>query len=124
VTGSTGDRVTGSGGDPMTGSGGDPAAGSAGAAVADRLRQILAELTGDPEVLGIPAETALLGAGLGLGSLAGTLLLRRIRLDFGVDVADEDLNLDCMATLGTLAAFIEQRAPGDGRPPGLPIDHG
>jgi hypothetical protein len=29
-----------------------------------------------------------------------------------VDVAGEDLNLDCLATLGTLAAFIAERAAG------------
>jgi acyl carrier protein len=86
--------------------------------VADELRQILAEVTGNPEVLGIPAATALLGGGVGLDSLGGTLLLRRIRLAFGVDVAGQDLNLDCMATLGTLAAFIEQQAPAERRPPG------
>jgi acyl carrier protein len=28
---------------------------------------------------------------------------------FGVDVADEDLNLDSLATLGTLTAFLEVR---------------
>jgi acyl carrier protein len=104
----------------VTGGAGEPEAGGGGAAVADELRQILAEVTGHPEVLGVPAGTALLGGGVGLDSLGGTLLLRRIRLAFGVDVAGQDLNLDCMATLGTLAAFIEQRAPGDGRPPGPP----
>jgi hypothetical protein len=80
--------------------------------VADELRQILADVTGNPEVLGISPETALFGAGVGLGSLSGTLLLRRVRLRFGVDVAGEDLNLDSLATLQTLAAFIDQRAPG------------
>jgi acyl carrier protein len=85
---------------------------SARPSVADELRQILAEVTGNPEVLGISPGTALFGAGVGLDSLAGTLLLRRVRLAFGVDVAGEDLNLACLATLETLAAFIDQRAPG------------
>jgi acyl carrier protein len=79
--------------------------------VASELRQILAEVTGNPAVLGIPPQTALFGTGVGLDSLAGTLLLRRVRYQFGVDVAGEDLNLDALATLGTLAAFIEDRAP-------------
>ena len=51
----------------------------------------------------------LFGAGVGLDSLTGTLLLREVHRRFGVDVADEDLNLDALATLGTLAAFIEER---------------
>jgi acyl carrier protein len=89
--------------------------------VASELRQILAEVTGNPAVLGISAQTALFGTGVGLDSLAGTLLLRRVRYQFGVDVAGEDLNLDALATLGTLAAFIEDRAPatrpGDSHPP-------
>src|SRR5712691_3275887 len=122
MTGSTAEPAAGgagaaAGGGAAAGAGGAGAAAGGAGAVAGQLRQILAEVTGSPEVLGIPAGTALLGDGLGLGSLAGTLLLRRIRLDFGVDVAGEDLNLDCLATLGTLAAFIEQRAPGDDRPP-------
>lgn len=75
--------------------------------VTDELRQILAEVTGNQRLLGIPPDTELFGAGVGLDSLAGTLLLRRVRQRFGVDVAAEDLNLDSLATLGSLAAFIE-----------------
>jgi acyl carrier protein len=81
-------------------------------AVADELRQILADVAGNPELRGIPSDTALFGAGVGLDSLIGTLLLRQVRHRFGVDVAGEDLNLDSLATLGTLAAFIEERVPG------------
>jgi acyl carrier protein len=84
--------------------------GSARAELTDELRQILADVTGNPEVLGISPATPLFGAGL--DSLAGTLLLRRVWHQFGVDVAGEDLNLDSLATLGTLAAFIDERAPG------------
>lgn len=75
--------------------------------VTDELRQILAEVTGNQRLLGIPPGTELFGAGVGLDSLAGTLLLRRVQQRFGVDVAAEDLNLDSLATLGSLAAFIE-----------------
>jgi acyl carrier protein len=80
----------------------------------DQLRQLLAEVTGLPELAGLPAATPLLGPGLGLGSLAGTLLLRRIRDQFGVDIAAEDLNLDALATLGTLTAYVGERAGGCG----------
>jgi acyl carrier protein len=89
------------------GTGGDRAA-----PVTDDLRAILAALTGRDEMLHLPAGTALFGPEVALDSLTGTLLLREIGRRFGVDVAGEDLNLDSLATLGTLAAFIAaRRAP-------------
>ena len=78
-------------------------------AVADELRAMLAQVTGRPELLGVPDQTRLFGAGVGLDSLAGTLLLRQVQRRYGVDVAAEDLNLDSLETLGTLAAFIAAR---------------
>jgi acyl carrier protein len=80
-----------------------------GGAVADELRAMLAQVTGRPELLSVPAGTPLFGAGVGLDSLAGTLLLCQVQRRFGVDVAAEDLNLDSLETLGTLAAFIAAR---------------
>lgn len=77
--------------------------------VAEDLRELLAELTGRDELRGIPASTRLLGGGVGLDSLSGTLLLRQVQRRYGVDVAAEDLNLDALQTLGTLAAFIADR---------------
>jgi acyl carrier protein len=74
--------------------------------VTDELRQILAEVTGNQRLLSIPPHTELFGTGVNLDSLAGTLLLRRVQQRFGVDVAAEDLNLDSLSTLGSLAAFI------------------
>lgn len=76
---------------------------------ASELRAILATLTGRDELLAIPASTALFGEAVALDSLTGTLLLREIRQRFGVDVAGEDLNLDALATLGTLAEFVAAR---------------
>jgi len=83
------------------------------AAVAAELRQMLAEVAGRPELAGVSAETPLFGGGVGLDSLAGTLLLRQIQRRYGVDVAAEDLNLDALETLGTLAAFIVERLGND-----------
>jgi acyl carrier protein len=80
------------------------------AEVTGQLRQILAALTGDARALSLPPETPLLRDGVGLDSLGGTLLLTRVHGQFGVDVAGEDLNLDSLATLGALAAFITERA--------------
>jgi acyl carrier protein len=79
--------------------------------VMGELRQILAQATGREDLLGLPAQTPLFGAGVGLDSLTGTLLLREVHRRFGVDVAAEDLNLDALATLATLAAFITEHAP-------------
>jgi len=79
------------------------------AQVADQIREILAELTGGQRALGLPADTPLLRDGVSLDSLGATLLLTRIRDRFGVDVADEDLNLDSLSSIGTLAAFVADR---------------
>jgi acyl carrier protein len=83
------------------------------AIIADQLRQVLATATGRPELAALTLDTPLFGDGVGLDSLTGTLLLRQVRQRFGVDVAAEDLNLDALATLGTLVTFVDERAGGD-----------
>lgn len=83
------------------------------AIIADQLRQVLATATGRPELTALTLDTPLFGDGVGLDSLTGTLLLRQVRQRFGVDVAAEDLNLDALATLGTLVTFVDDRARGD-----------
>jgi acyl carrier protein len=79
------------------------------------LREILARVTGREELLRTSAQTPLFGTGVGLDSLTGTLLLREVHRRFGVDVADQDLNLDSLATLGTLAAFLQAARGVTGR---------
>jgi len=79
------------------------------AAVTSELRNLLAELAGDPLPLRAPPETALLRDGIGLDSLAATILLTRIERRYGIDIASEDLNLDSLSTIGTLAAYIAAR---------------
>ena len=74
------------------------------------LRAILAGVTGRAEVAGIAPQTALFGPEVGLDSLTGTLLLAEIQQRFGVDVAADDLNLDSLATLATLATFLAEHA--------------
>jgi acyl carrier protein len=80
--------------------------------ITDELRQVLADVSGRPELAGAPADLPLFGTGIGLDSLTGTLLLREVHRRYGVDVAAEDLNLDALASLATLAAFIESRPAG------------
>jgi acyl carrier protein len=77
--------------------------------VATELRRLLAEVTGRPELVDVPAQTPLFGGGVGLDSLGGTLLLRQIQRRYGVDVAAEDLNLDSLQSLRTLADFVVDR---------------
>jgi acyl carrier protein len=80
--------------------------------ILDELREILAEVTRRPELTEAPANAPLFGTGIGLDSLAGTLLLREVRRRYGVDVAGEDINLDALASLTTLADFIEVHSAG------------
>jgi acyl carrier protein len=78
--------------------------------IVGELREILARATGRQELLDTSDQTPLFGAGVGLDSLSGVMLLREVHRRYGVDVAAEDLNLDALATLGTLAAFIKDRS--------------
>jgi acyl carrier protein len=94
------------------GPGGAASTADAAAAIADEIRRILAAVTGRAEMLDIQDGMPLFGQPVALDSLTGTLLLREIRQRFGVDVAGEDLNLDALATLGSLAAFVGERVAG------------
>jgi acyl carrier protein len=75
--------------------------------VLTELQAILARVTGRDQVVG--TDTALFGPEVSLDSLTGTLLLTEVAQRFGVDVAAEDLSLDSLASLGTLAGFIAAR---------------
>jgi acyl carrier protein len=88
------------------------ATGAGGAAeVLAGLREILTRVTGRDQVAALAPDTPLFRDGAGLDSLTGTLLLLEVRREFGVDVAAEDLNLDSLASLATLAAFITEHPP-------------
>jgi len=91
---------------PARPAGAEPGQGGPAGAITAELRQILAGITGRDELAGLPAAAPLFGDAVALDSLTGTLLLREVQRRFGVDVAGTDLNLDALATLGTLAAFI------------------
>lgn len=76
--------------------------------VGARVRAILARvMERDPsDVAGLPSDTSLFGSGLSLDSFTGLELLTAIRKEFGVDIASEDLNLDSLRTIGTLADYL------------------
>jgi acyl carrier protein len=77
--------------------------------VIEEIRALLVRLTNRPELSAIGPGTPLFGDAVALDSLTGTLLLREITARWGVDVAAEDINLDALATLGTLADFVAER---------------
>jgi acyl carrier protein len=87
------------------------AAGVSAAEVLAGLREILSRVTGRDQAAALVPDTPLFRDGAGLDSLTGTLLLMEVRRQFGVDVAAEDLNLDSLASLATLAAFITEHRP-------------
>ena len=80
------------------------------AGAADAVPAILAEVLGDPAVAGLPPDTPLLAGGLDLDSVTVVRLLAAVRERTGVDVADLDLDLDALTTIGTLTAFVAAHA--------------
>ncbi len=82
--------------------------------VAAGVRALLAEVLewDAAKVADLPGDTGLFGGTLGLTSLTGTRLLARIQQEYGVDVAAEDLTLDSMESIDTLAAFVAAHRSG------------
>lgn len=79
------------------------------AGVPGTLRELVASLTGDTRMLAADDRLPLLAGGAALDSLSAAVLLAEIERRYRIDVAGEDLNLDCLATLGTLTEFITER---------------
>ena len=79
---------------------------------------ILAAVLDDPAVAELPPATPLLSGGLGLDSVTVVRLLAAIRERTGVDVADLDLDLDALATIGTLTDFVAAHGEQSVPPPG------
>jgi acyl carrier protein len=71
------------------------------------VRELLADVLGDPEALTVPPDTPLFGPPLAMTSLTGVELLRRIDDQFGVDIAREDLDLSSLESVGALCEFVE-----------------
>ncbi|MEU0332448.1 phosphopantetheine-binding protein [Streptomyces sp. NPDC006193] len=72
------------------------------------IRWMLADATRAPRarIEELPAETKLFGSEISLSSLAGVTLLSAITDRFGVDVAAQDLSLDCLESIATLVDFV------------------
>ena len=71
------------------------------------IRAILSEILGEPDVLWAPDDTPLFRGGLGLTSIQGAALLQAIKHELHVEVAEIDLALTCLDTVGTLSAFVD-----------------
>ncbi len=77
--------------------------------VTEEILRIAVGIIGRPLPPDLSPDTPMLRDGVGLDSLSATLLLTRVRETFGVDVADEDLNLDSLASIGALTTFVTDR---------------
>ena len=75
------------------------------------VREILADVLGNPEALSVPPDTPLFGPPLAMTSLTGVELLRRIDDQLGVDIAREDLDLKSLESVGALCDFVESARP-------------
>jgi len=64
------------------------------------------------EVAALRDDTPLFGGGLGLDSLTGMRLLAAIWRELGVDVAETDLALDCLESVGTLRRHLAEVLAG------------
>jgi acyl carrier protein len=86
-----------------------------------RVRGMLADALGVPraQVDALPADVDLFAGPLPLTSLGGAQLLASILAEYGLDLADEDLALDCLRTIATLRDSVVAGLR-DRRPPGAP----
>jgi acyl carrier protein len=74
------------------------------------VREILADVLGNPDALTVPPETPLFGPPLAMTSLTGVELLARIDERFGVDIAAEDLELSSLESVGALCDYVRRHA--------------
>ena len=74
------------------------------------VKSILGEvLQLGPRAESLTAETALLGSLPELDSMAVATVIAGIEDRFGVFVEDDELSAETFATVGTLAAFVDQK---------------
>lgn len=78
--------------------------------IIEELRSLLVEVAGRDDLRELPGDAPLLHGPAALDSMSGVRLLRAVHDRYGVDVAAEDLNLDALASLEALAAFVSERA--------------
>jgi len=64
-----------------------------------------------PAGQGLTADSPLLGSLPELDSMAVVTLIGALDEHFGIAIDDDDISASTFATLGSLAAFVEERAP-------------
>jgi len=79
-----------------------------------RLRSIIATITGyEPD--SFSANEPLFRGGLELDSLSGVALILSVEREFGISIADEDLDLESLYSVQTLCRFISDLTREEGR---------
>lgn len=77
------------------------------------VKSILGDALGIGErAAGYDASTPLLGSIPEFDSMAVVTVLTLIEERFDVDIADDEVDADVFATVGTLAAFVESKLAG------------
>jgi len=57
----------------------------------------------------ISSNTPLLGRGIGLDSIEVLALVTAIEKEFNIEIGDDDLTLDLVKNIGTLAEYVLQK---------------
>ena len=76
----------------------------------DEVKTILTDVLGLDPATALSADTPLLGSLPELDSMAVVSLIGALEDHFGIAVDDDDISASTFATLGSLAAFVEQKA--------------
>ena len=77
----------------------------------DQVKTILTDVLGlGASGAALGADTPLLGSLPELDSMAVVSLIGALEEHFGIAIDDDDISASTFATLGSLAAFVEQKA--------------
>lgn len=82
--------------------------------IQERIRGIVAEIAGRP-AKDVEVSEPLFRGGMELSSIQGARILTRIEGELGVSIADEDLDLECVKSIESLARFVETLPAGRGQ---------
>jgi acyl carrier protein len=80
-----------------------------GRVVRERLAAVLERPPAD--LAALPDSTRLFGSELNLDSFSGMTLLAAIERDYRLDLAADDLGLESLESIGSLAAYLAAHVP-------------